>query len=81
MNKISDRAKKYNKLNQLRVYLNKRKSLDSPGLDTCRMVLEDYDRMRLQLSVFIGELKVRKRVSANVVVNKLENILWEDDDE
>jgi len=72
---------KYNKINQLREYLNRQKSLDNPGLESARLVLEDYDRMRLQISVLVGEIKVRKRISAKVVVDKLDAILWEGYDE
>jgi hypothetical protein len=69
---------KYNKINHLRQYLSRQKSLDNPGLESARFVMEDYDRMRLQLSVLVGELKVRKRVSAKIIVDRLDNILWEE---
>jgi len=81
MNEVSDRAKKYNRINQLRVYLDRQKSLDNPGLESARMVLDDYDRMRLQLSNIVGELKCQKTVSAKKMVDQLTVVLWEKDDD
>jgi hypothetical protein len=65
------------KINLLREYLNRNKSLDNPGLESSRLLLADYDRMRLSVSTLIGELGCRKRVSAKEVSNKLLGALWE----
>jgi len=68
----------YIRINKLREYLNRRKSLDSVGLETARMVLEDYDKMRIGLSVMVGELNCQKTVSAKKMISNITDILWEE---